>query len=116
VNRGMGYPKDIAIQITNPKSFYSPVLNCLFYWDRENTGEIFTTVEQAAIACSCSEEDVKRTEEDIKRAIPYKPVIVAINGKQHIFVSFMLLSDLLHKFRPSVLAQCLLIAVTQTKV
>jgi hypothetical protein len=94
--------------VQNPKSFYSPVLNCLLYWDKENTGEIFTTVEQAAIACSCSEEDIKST-------IPYKPVLVVIDGKQHIFVPFMLLSDLLHKFRPSILAECLLIAVTKEK-
>ena len=113
MKRTMGYPRDIAMTVQNPKSFYSPVLNCLFYWDKDNTGEIFTTVEQAAIACSCSEEDIKRTQEDIKSAIPYKPVIVTIEGQSHIFVSFMLLSDLLHKFRPSILAECLLIAVTK---
>ena len=109
MKRTMGYPSDKAMTVQNPKSFYSPVLNCKIYWDKENTGEIFTTVEQAAIACSCSEED-------IKRAIPYKPHVVTIDGQSHIFVSFMLLSDLLHKFRPSILAECLLIAVTQTKV
>jgi hypothetical protein len=97
------------MQMTNPKCFRSLALNCRLYWDKENTGEIFTTVEQAAIACSCSEED-------IKRSIPYKPNLVTIDGREHIFVTFMQLTDFLHKFRPSVLAECLLIAATQTKV
>jgi hypothetical protein len=109
MNRTMGYPRDIAMTVQNPKTFYSPVLNCRFYWDKENTGEIFTTAEQAAIACSCSVED-------ILRSITYKPYLITINGQTLVFITFMQLTDFLHKFRPSVLAECLLIAVTQTKV
>jgi hypothetical protein len=100
---------DIVWSDKDLKSYYSPLLNCRFYHDRDGSGAIFTTVEQAAIACCCQQED-------LVRSMNCEPETLDIDGQPQIIVNFAQFADFLHKFNSYQLANCLLVATLQTQI
>jgi hypothetical protein len=100
---------DIVWSDKDLKSYYSPMLNCRFYHDHDGSGAIFITVEQAAIACGCPQED-------LVRSMNCNPEILDIDGQPQIIVNFAQFADFLHKFNPHLLANCLLVTALQTKI